>query len=437
MAHDTRTTLLNFVNHFKRAIGLEMDAMRERRGSFEVRLIEGKKDAVEDDREGERYTYSMVAVEDKLVAGMECTLRISAREYLIRIESIDGLILTLWSEREVDLEGGQGTLVIYPWFLYEKLINVLDELGEENYSAERALALFGKVRPKIYQRSLVRDHPGLNASQLAAVQLCSDSDLSFVWGPPGTGKTTTLAHIVSELMAQDMRVLVLSTTNAALDQALAKMAEKVEMVEAINAGKIVRIGRSEAPTFGAGIHDVVMRQNAVHRECLERLAARQPEVEEAWGRCEKVLEGLADADKPIQQSLFNDEPKQPGPDLVGIFKDRRIIRLRDCSPGELLGIVRRRHARLGRLRDLYSKGIADRKKALRQREQGAVEGASLILATLTNAYFSPLMKDQRFDVVVVEEASMAILPALFYAACLGHRKTIMVGDPCQLPSIVQ
>ena len=32
---------------------------------------------------------------------------------------------------------------------------------------------------------------------------------------------------------------------------------------------------------------------------------------------------------------------------------------------------------------------------------------------------------------------MAILPALFYAACLGHRKTVIVGDPCQLPSIVQ
>jgi superfamily I DNA and/or RNA helicase len=59
-----------------------------------------------------------------------------------------------------------------------------------------------------------------------------------------------------------------------------------------------------------------------------------------------------------------------------------------------------------------------------------------VLSTLTNAYFSPLMQEQRFDVVIVEEASMAILPALFYAACLGHRKTIMVGDPCQLPSIV-
>ena len=44
---------------------------------------------------------------------------------------------------------------------------------------------------------------------------------------------------------------------------------------------------------------------------------------------------------------------------------------------------------------------------------------------------------QRFDALIVEEASMAVLPALFYAACLGRRKTVMVGDPCQLPAIVQ
>ncbi len=47
------------------------------------------------------------------------------------------------------------------------------------------------------------------------------------------------------------------------------------------------------------------------------------------------------------------------------------------------------------------------------------------------------MAEQRFDVLIVEEASMAVLPALFYAACLGRRKTVIVGDPCQLPSIVQ
>jgi superfamily I DNA and/or RNA helicase len=75
--------------------------------------------------------------------------------------------------------------------------------------------------------------------------------------------------------------------------------------------------------------------------------------------------------------------------------------------------------------------------ALLDKEHAVVAGASLVLSTLTNSYFSPLMAEQRFDVLIVEEASMAVLPALFYAACLGRRKTVIVGDPCQLPSIVQ
>ncbi len=49
-----------------------------------------------------------------------------------------------------------------------------------------------------------------------------------------------------------------------------------------------------------------------------------------------------------------------------------------------------------------------------RKEREAVDGARLILSTLTNAYFSPLMEHQRFEVVIVEEASMAVLPGLFY-----------------------
>jgi superfamily I DNA and/or RNA helicase len=58
------------------------------------------------------------------------------------------------------------------------------------------------------------------------------------------------------------------------------------------------------------------------------------------------------------------------------------------------------------------------------------------MCTLTNAYLSPLMKAQRFDVLIAEEAGMAALPSLFYAACLCGEKAIMVGDPRQLPPIV-
>jgi len=40
-------------------------------------------------------------------------------------------------------------------------------------------------------------------------------------------------------------------------------------------------------------------------------------------------------------------------------------------------------------------------------------------------------------VVLVDEASMATLPNLFYAGCLATEQVILVGDPRQLPPIVQ
>jgi superfamily I DNA and/or RNA helicase len=123
--------------------------------------------------------------------------------------------------------------------------------------------------------------------------------------------------------------------------------------------------------------------------------------------------------------------------LEEIFIPARAAGLQDRSPGELAGVIRRRMARLVRAAALYDTAIAESKKALLNKERDVVDGASLVLATLTNGYFSPLMAEQWFDVLIVEEASMAVLPALFYAACLGRRKTVIVGDPCQLPSIVQ
>jgi AAA domain-containing protein len=258
------------------------------------------------------------------------------------------------------------------------------------------------------------------------------------WGPPGTDKTTTLAHIVSELLAQGLRVLVLSTTNAALDQALEQIAADPEMGEAIRAGTVVRMGRSDGPTFGAALRDVVIRLNAVHQKALDRMSSRRPAVALAVRRCEEALSTLSDADVPYQDDLFGAaRPRRPPAHLEDIFSAGRAAELQDGSPGALAGLIRRRTTRLVLALALYDRAIAERKKALLNKEHDVVDGASLVLSTLTNGYFSPLMAEQRFDVLIVEEASMAVLPALFYAACLGRRKTVIVGDPCQLPSIMQ
>jgi superfamily I DNA and/or RNA helicase len=61
----------------------------------------------------------------------------------------------------------------------------------------------------------------------------------------------------------------------------------------------------------------------------------------------------------------------------------------------------------------------------------------VILATMTNVYMSSLLQEERFDCVIIEEAGMAILPTVFYCAAMARKKVIMIGDPQQLPPIVQ
>ena len=80
--------------------------------------------------------------------------------------------------------------------------------------------------------------------------------------------------------------------------------------------------------------------------------------------------------------------------------------------------------------------MAHHTAAIRDLEARVIDEAGVVMCTLTSAYLSPLMKAQRFDVLVAEEAGMATLPALFYAACLCREKALMFGDPRQLPPIV-
>src|SRR5262249_40858169 len=188
-----------FISHFKRAIRQEMDAMRERKGTFEIFLTNGERMESSETSGGGQYTYRLSSNDEKLVAGIECTLRTMKGEYLVRVERCDDRMITLSSGRPIETGSGEASLVIYPWFLYENLLTVLLEIDPSRFSIDRALTLFGKV-PAVFKRvELLRAHSVLNESQRAAVQLCSNSNLAFVWGPPGTGKTTTLARIVAEL----------------------------------------------------------------------------------------------------------------------------------------------------------------------------------------------------------------------------------------------
>ena len=97
------------------------------------------------------------------------------------------------------------------------------------------------------QRALVAD---LNEVQRRAVQAALSLPISYIWGPPGTGKTQTLSAVMRALLVAEKRALVCSNTNQAVDQVLAKLCDvltergqrKAHDVEALRNGWIVRVG---------------------------------------------------------------------------------------------------------------------------------------------------------------------------------------------------
>ncbi len=437
--------LRRFIDSFEKAITAEMDAMRRQLGPFEVALAGGKAlDSAEED--GYRlYTFDIRTPSDKLALQMECTLRSASRaehggEWLVTITAIGQSDITLRCEQEIHLGDSTYTLVIYPWFLYERLKLALQSLADSpDHYVANALMLFGKGLPHRQAQPLQAEHGELNASQRQAAQLCSDSNLAFVWGPPGTGKTTTLGHIVTELLSQGQRVLITSTTNAAVDHALAKLAALPEAQPPLARGEVIRIGQASAETFGAGLAEVVARLDEQGTERLRRLRARRLEAQRQAERCRRILAELQAASQPLQLDLF--QVAQPevvsAQDLATVFSTPAVRSILALPPRQQEARVARRLERLEAVGALCREGIARHARERGSRELAAVKRARVVLATMTNVYMSQLLQGESFDAVIVEEAGMAILPTLFYCATLARSKVIMVGDPKQLPPIVQ
>lgn len=70
-----------------------------------------------------------------------------------------------------------------------------------------------------------QDVPDLKPSQNAAVRKALGQRVTFVWGPPGTGKTRTLAYLAAHLVRSGKRVLLSAMSNAALDQLFLRTVE--------------------------------------------------------------------------------------------------------------------------------------------------------------------------------------------------------------------
>lgn len=89
----------------------------------------------------------------------------------------------------------------------------------------------------------------LNEVQGDAVGRALREDVFFLWGPPGTGKTFTLAALVWAHTRLGNRVLVLSPSNAATDVLATAIARRFEAVQQLDPGTVLRLGLRAGAEF--------------------------------------------------------------------------------------------------------------------------------------------------------------------------------------------
>jgi len=93
--------------------------------------------------------------------------------------------------------------------------------------------------------------PNITGELFHVIKRACGSSITYLWGPPGTGKTYAIAHLIKVLLERGERLLVTSHTNVAVDQAAYEAIksdnnDKGPLFEhlAVKEGRVLRIGRT-------------------------------------------------------------------------------------------------------------------------------------------------------------------------------------------------
>jgi superfamily I DNA and/or RNA helicase len=428
----------SYVNNFTESIQMEMEAMKKRQGVFEVEIYDGRRVKSKKDNSN-YYSFKLKFNNEKVVKNAECDLRCEGFDFLVTIDEIEKKKIILRSDKHISMNGDKYLLVFYPWFLYDNLQRVLDSLKTEpNFYLKNALMLFGERDCLSENKQLLAKHEQINDSQLKAIQHCMNSNLTFIWGPPGTGKTSTLSHLILELVKTESRVLIASTTNAAIQQVLSKLNDNTELSETFETGKILRVGSAKEESYGTKPIEVYQRLNKSYLDKIRKIQNQRLYCKNQLQTCTELLDKKHENEQPLLSFDLSKEVEFSSineMDLEKIYPRKRARIISRSLHSEQCGILESRKLKLRNILKLYEEKIAFCKKENSVSEQSIIQNSAVVLSTLTNLYMNKKLLEERFDVIIVDEAGMAIQPLLFYCASLSKNKVIMIGDPKQLSPI--
>jgi len=447
-------------------------------------------------------------------------------EVRVRSESANGRIIAINDKSiQVELDKNIGAtipearLIISSYYLlqllYEKLKKVdngelqLTDLAEKTFKLKPA-----NIASQEYQipHSSVSELP--NSSQESAIKLAMGSEVSFIWGPPGTGKTQTIARLTEGFLSKNLSVLLISHTNVATDGALLNVVKHLESTDDYRDGKFLREGaiqKSELKTYEMVVPTIVLEKKGLPiKNEIETLTKRIDEISLIASKSETIIRqfqkievlkkeeenikgdvsskenGIVSAKSllsSIENQLSDNEAKireYQSKGTLGRFfsglnlekltrqkssllvqKDKetqkistyfqavgtakiklqRFVDERKELEAQLQGENLERHKKIVEKTNSELKNLKEQRdlllKQLEELANTLIKEAKIIATTLTKSYSSQVVLNREYDCIIVDEASMAPLPALWCAAGLAKQKVVVVGDFYQLPPIAK
>lgn len=287
-----RIELTGFLAEFRTALEDEIDKIKKS-GQSSTLLFGGRR--IESHGADFWYRFNVEYV-PSLPADTPCKLVIGKDQFDVTVISFEENSIIISVKTPLPDTIGKARLENGATVLMERLIKCIEENAEkENPAGDRMLTYDGGVYPakKIFEYNDLALNAGNTQSQNNAIVSALSSDITYIWGPPGTGKTTVIGQIIDELYKHDRSVLVVSHTNTAVDGAIEKADKTYSKSNQDNDTNypILRIGTPARPLPDR----VLLAQHvaALGKELYEKKAALEKQQTELQHRINEIRTLLA------------------------------------------------------------------------------------------------------------------------------------------------
>lgn len=285
----------NYIDEMLLALEANIEYLRQE-GSAQLRLRNGRLLAIV----GELYIYEFeLEFFQNIEADSDVEIRIKHDAANGRVIAVNDKVIQVQLDKNLGASIAEAKLIISSYYLlqllYDKLSSVksseikLTDLAEKTFGLQPVHSASDKEY-KIPSSS-VSNLP--NDSQEKALRLSLESEVSFIWGPPGTGKTETIARVIEGFILKDLSILLIAHTNVATDGALLDVVRHLKSSEDYIDGKFLREGsiqKTELKQYGMVVPAVVLEKKGLPiKKEIDTLTQRIEQLSSAMSASQQVV----------------------------------------------------------------------------------------------------------------------------------------------------